>query len=210
MGRIIFYVLIIVGLCFGQGIWLKENPKITLPIPINVAIRSEEGINEIAMRKFSLYSLQTLSLISPLYPNTLIMQVEGETLQPKTSFWKQAGIYGLEFIGASVGTSTSTLFGLLFASEGGDVVDNPTRGAFIYVIGNMLFTSSCTWATGYIIRQKGTWWKSSLGAGLGCLTGIPAAILLSKKYPEGFMNGVALGIFLVTPPSGAVIGYNIK
>ncbi len=32
MGKIIFCV-VITGLCFGQDIWLKKNPEITLPVP---------------------------------------------------------------------------------------------------------------------------------------------------------------------------------
>ncbi len=208
MGKIIFCV-VIGGLCFGQSIWLKENFKSTLPFPLSVSIKSPYLGTESLIKKHSFYSPNSVSPGSNIQ-FFLFSQVADESLQPKTSFWKQAGIYGLEFMGASVGTSASTIFGLLFASKGGDVVDDPMRGAFVYTIGNMLFTSSCTWTIGYTMRQKGTWWKSSLGAGLGCLVGIPAAILLSKKYPEGFMNGVALGIFLVTPPLGAVIGYNIK
>jgi uncharacterized membrane protein YfcA len=155
--------------------------------------------------------MSNLQVRIPQFFNTiLMMQVEGESLQLKTSFWKQAGIYGLEFVGAGAGTTISLLCGLLFASEGGDVIDNPQRGAYIYVAGNMLFTSSCTWATGFILKQKGNWWKPAIGTGVGCLIGIPIAALLADKYPEGTMNGVALGILLSTPPLGAVIGYNLK
>ena len=209
MGRIIFYVLIIVGLCFGQGIWLKENPKITLPIPINVAIRSEEGINEIAMRKFSLYSLQTLSLISPLYPNTLIMQVEGETLQPKTSFWKQAGIYGLEFIGGTAGTALSALCAVFIACPSVDLEDyNLLRGLSSYFVGNMLITSTCVWGTGSLLRQHNSWLKTSVGAGLGTFLGISIAYLLTHQFTES--NDAGASFLLACPPIGAVVAFNIK
>ncbi|MGQ9665463.1 MAG: hypothetical protein ACUVUH_09070 [bacterium] len=88
MGKNIFSVLIIVGLCVGQGIWLKENPRINLPMPINGAIRSVDGTNETAMQKVSLYSAQNLSIVKSFGPNILLMQVEAESLQPKASFWK--------------------------------------------------------------------------------------------------------------------------
>ena len=205
MGRIIFYVLIIVGLCFGQGIWLKENPKITLPIPINVAIRSEEGINEIAMRKFSLYSSQTLSLISPLYPNTLIMQVEGETLQPKTSFWKQAGIYGLEFAAAGISVLACYWYSLLSVIQGDPEYWDMNECANTYIILNLLGTSTCTWGTGKIIRAKGSWWKTAIGAGIGSAIG-------SIPLRSGIDNAEGIlfwSILLGSPTIGAVIGFNL-
>ena len=208
MGRIIFYVLIIVGLCFGQGIWLKENPKITLPIPINVAIRSEEGINEIAMRKFSLYSSQTLSLISPLYPNTLIMQVEGETLQPKTSFWKQAGIYGLEFAAAEVIVLPASLISLKVLSEDYNWGYLPLM-LLVYFSGNIVGSSSTVWATGRLLNQKGTWWKSAAGGGIGTLI-----CLLSTVFSLGGTKfdyehpWVCSTVWYISPALCAVVGYN--
>ena len=206
MGRIIFYVLIIVGLCFGQGIWLKENPKITLPIPINVAIRSEEGINEIAMRKFSLYSLQTLSLISPLYPNTLIMQVEGESLQPRPSFWRQAGIYGLELIAGGVGAATCLYVPhLLIPRVPSENIGLQYTMLGVYFMSTPLLASTCAWVTGKLFKQKGHWWKAFIGAGVGTVIGFS----LEAKGTKGNESCVRVLTFaLLSPSLGAVIGFN--
>ncbi len=207
MGKIIFCV-VIAELCFGQGIWLKENPKIPLPVPIDASMKSAYGENAIAMKGISFYSSNYTSQLNNLH-YLLLSQVEGDSVKPKNSFWKQISIYGLEFVGGA-GIGTATAIYLAYVAEGGGDFDRPTYAVLGYSTGHILFTSSCTWITGKLLGQKGSWQKSSLGAGLGCLIGISAALFLSKKYPEGFMNGVALGIFLVTPPSGAVIGYNIK
>ena len=203
----IFLAVAIAGLCFGQMIEPSVSHKFPLLISHNHYVKPLSQWDNLTLRNLQAHSQQFNPVsFSPI----LMMQVEAESLQPKPSFWKQAGIYGLEFVAAGLGNSASTMIALLFVSLGGDMIDTPSQGVIIYIIGNMLFTSSCTWATGHILRQKGSWWKSSLSAGMGCLIGIPSALLLSKKYPEGFMNGVALGIFLITPPLGAVIGFNIK
>jgi hypothetical protein len=218
---LIFCAIVIAGLCFGQFIRPETAPCHAELCPEQCHPELVSGSHFLSSShigqyvkplsqwdRLTMFNLQTRV---PQFFNTLLMmQVEGESLKPKTPFWKQAGIYGLEFAGAGAGTTISLLCGLLFASEGGDVIDNPQRGAYIYVSGNMLFTSSCTWATGFILKQKGNWWKPAIGTGVGCLIGIPIAALLADKYPEGTMNGVALGILLSTPPLGAVIGYNLK
>jgi len=91
----------------------------------------------------------------------LMMQVEGESLKPKTSFWKQAGIYGLEFAGAGIGTALPSYYSVIIIAT--NFMDNPQDSAVLkptlcfYALGNILLGSSSTWVTGKILGQDGSW-----------------------------------------------------
>jgi len=209
-----FCALIIAGLCFGQYVKSDIAPCHAEPFltQCHPELVSGSHIRQYVkpLSRWDRLTMFNLQAQTPQFFNTmLMMQVEGESLKPKTSFWKQAGIYGLEFVGGGV-VGTAISYYTAYIAEGGGDFDHPTYFIFGYAVGHILFTSSCTWITGKLLGQKGSWRKSALGTASGCLIGIPVALLLNKMYPEGFMNGVALGIFLVTPPSGAVIGFNIK
>ncbi|MEO0190635.1 MAG: hypothetical protein ABIL18_06615 [candidate division WOR-3 bacterium] len=216
MGKIIFFAfvsfVVLVNLCFGQEGLLKAEARPSLIYDFH----SEKVQKNSQLHSLSFYASYKRPLFNSFITNALIMQAENETLQPKTSFWKQVGIYGLEFVGADLGTGVSLYEGLLVAELGlplglsSNSNLNGVYGACIYVSGNILLTSFFTWVMGKLLGQKGSWRKSALGSAIGCFIGIPSAYLLAKKYPEGFMNGVALGIFLITPPAGAVVGFNIK
>ncbi|MGQ9817375.1 MAG: hypothetical protein ACUVQ3_05435, partial [bacterium] len=183
-----------------QSIWLKENPRINLPMPIKGAIRTVDGTNEITLRKFALYSPS-----NPLNPNSLTMQVEGETLQPKTPFWKQAGIYGLEFAVAGTSVLAGYWYSLITVIEGDAEYWDMNECANTYIISNLLVTSTCTWGTGKLLGQKGSWWKTAIGAGIGGAIGsIPARIDINNA--EGILFwSMILGL----PTIGAVIGFNL-
>jgi hypothetical protein len=86
----------------------------------------------------------------------LMMQVEGESLQPKTSFWIQVEIYGLECLSGECGVAVSwpiTLF--MFIRPAFGAKTNIKAGYAPFVISNMLITSTCVWGMGKLIKQKG-------------------------------------------------------
>ncbi|MGQ9465336.1 MAG: hypothetical protein ACUVQ4_06490 [bacterium] len=207
MGKNIFCALFVIGLCFGQSIWLKENPRINLPMPINGAIRSVAGTNECTMRKFSLYSSQTFSLINPLNPNNLIMQVEGESLQPKASCWKQAGIYGLEFVGAEIIVLPASLIPFEVLSKDYNWGYLPIM-LLVYFGGNIIGSSSAVWATGRLLNQKGTWWKSAAGGGIGTLIGLSITYSLGGTKFDYEHPWICSTVWYISPALGAVVEYN--
>jgi len=208
MGKIIFYVAI-VGLCFGQSIWLKENPKITLPAPISTYIRPTNTGNSLTESKPPFQPIIANSLQNCFYANALMLQVAADSLQPKTSFWKQTGIYGLEFVGAGVGSVIPSILGLAMALY--NTIDNPgdpSEGYEIYIIGNALLSSTSCWFVGKLYNQDNSWWKSAIGAAVGSGIGVFVLDKWMKKeekgsfYPEGI-------IFFGVPPLCATIGLNL-
>ncbi|MEO0185791.1 MAG: hypothetical protein ABIL20_08355 [candidate division WOR-3 bacterium] len=220
MGKIIFYslprpqweragarvklgcLLFIAGLCFGQFIEPGMSQKLPQPISPGWGMMQSSDWNNSMIRKISFCQ-------NPLQFNTmLMMQVEGESLQPKTSFLKQAGIYGLEFVGASIGSGIPSMLGLVIAMY--NTIDNPWspgEGYKIYVIGNILLSSTSCWFVGKLCNQNKCWWKSAIGTAIGSGIGVLALDKWIKKegerfYPEGI---VIFGL----PPLCATIGLNL-
>ena len=90
--------LIVIGLGFGQD-------------------RGSFGVESrlMASRRIYIKPARRLALCDNTLPlnyhfNYLMLQTESETLQIKRSFWKQAGIYGLEFAGAMDFSNAVRLF----------------------------------------------------------------------------------------------------
>ncbi|MEO0184082.1 MAG: hypothetical protein ABIL40_11490 [candidate division WOR-3 bacterium] len=195
-------LLFIAGLCFGQFIEPSMSHKFHQRISTGWGINQSSELSNSMMYKLSFYR-------NPAQFNPMLMvQVEGDSLKPKTSFWKQAGIYGLEFVGAAMGSVVSICFGDLSAGSWWGSSDySLIRGFVVYSITNTLFTSSCTWGLGKLLGQKGTWWKSAVGSGIGALTGFTSAYLSRKK---GEFTEVGIVFLLTTPTIGAVLGYNKK
>lgn len=196
--------LIAVVLCFGQGIEPAFDADISLLLSRSIYMKPMEQMNY-PINKMAFNIAYHKPMLNAF---TLIMQVEDETLQPKTSFWKQAGIYGLELIGSSIGTILPTCYGILIIATANN--DNPQDKSAInvalgiYTIGNMVLGGSCTWATGQISNQQGSWWKSVLGAGAGSLLGC------MFYHEPGCDDWRLMMAFSIAPPLGAVISYNIK
>ncbi|MEO0114770.1 MAG: hypothetical protein ABIK93_04790 [candidate division WOR-3 bacterium] len=67
-------------------------------------------------QKLILHSLPTWSLQNRLNTDNSYILVK-ESRDGKNPFWKQAGIYGLEFIGGEIGTCLSAYFGLAVWTE---------------------------------------------------------------------------------------------
>jgi hypothetical protein len=153
-----------------------------------------------------MFNLQTRV---PQFFNTLLMmQVEGESLQPRTCFWKQVGIYGLEFVGAGAGSVIPSILGLAVALY--NTIDSPgmpSEGYWIYIIGNTLLSSTGSWFAGKLCNQDNSWWKSAIGTTVGCGIGVLVLDKWIKKEEKGSFYPESI-IFFGAPPLGATIGLN--
>ncbi len=201
MGKIIFCV-IIGGLCFGQGIWLKEKPKIPLPFPMGVSIKSPYPGTESWIRRHSFYSSNSILPASNIQL-FLFSQASGESLQSRTPFWKQAGIYGLEFVGGEVATLPTVLIVLKLLSKDYNWDYLPVI-LTLYFGSNSIGTSTAVWITGKLLNQKGTWWKACVGSTVG----VTISTLMVVKLGGTKADIICLPAALFAPPLGGVIGYN--
>ncbi|MEO0114166.1 MAG: hypothetical protein ABIK93_01655 [candidate division WOR-3 bacterium] len=196
---ITFCFLITSFFCFGYAKESVFSQRVPLKLPL---VYSHHLGSAFWNEKLDSHTLSTRKQQNLL--NNYNSNIE-EFRENKTPFWQKAGIYTLELIGAGVGMYVSFNIGI-FCS--GILFDNPPysieRALIGYTIGNLLLTSTCTWAVGSLLNGNHSWWKAALGAGAGCLVGI-SAIALEKK-----VSGFPLGVLLAAPPLGAVVGYNIK
>jgi len=210
MGRIIFCAILIAGLCFGQFIKPEIPPCHTEPFLTQchpeLVSGSDIGQYVKPLSRWDRLTMFNLQAQAPQFFNTmLMMQVGNESLQPKTPFWKQAGIYGLEFVGGTIGVIPASFLAILYESA-----DRPlTKEGYITMASvNFLFCGSTTWFTGKLLKQKGNWWdwcKASLGAGVGTIT----EIYLNNKFSDPGVYHFHWGSFYIAPSLGAVIGYNL-
>lgn len=202
MSKIIF-LMIIAGLCFSQSTESIPSCNFSLKIPRSMFVKPINQGENLILHNLYVHSLQ---FNTTSFNTMLMMQVEGESLQPKTSFWKQAGIYGLEFVGAGMGTILPTYTGFMGMSGGYGGEPNLGAGFRLYAFGNALLGGTTTWATGGLFRQRGSWLKSAIGGGIGSLFGGFMCYIWGGK--TGFISGVGWGSFYIAPPLCAVIGYN--
>lgn len=195
MQKLLFiFCLVSIGLSIG----MSSYPKTTLPLS-RLTYFNQSGHSN----RQSILVKDNIASIENHFNNKSTSQISNKNPLPK-----QLGIYGLEFLGGCVGVGPS--FYLAFMSMGPDFdYDAIHRMTLSYTIGNTLISSTTTWLTGKLLKQKSTWVKSALGAGIGSLVGVGSGILLDHFFPEGFMNGVALSVILAMPPLGAVIGNNL-
>ncbi|MDI6839543.1 MAG: hypothetical protein QMD71_01590 [bacterium] len=91
------------------------------------------------------------------------------------SVWKQAGIYGVEFGAAGIGTSIGSTFAILNAYMSERYPYQSRECAIVFIkyctIGNILLGSSCVWVTGKLLKQECSFFKSCVGIGLGSILG---------------------------------------
>ncbi|MEO0183985.1 MAG: hypothetical protein ABIL40_11000 [candidate division WOR-3 bacterium] len=211
MGKVMFFAfvsfVVLVSLCFGQEGLLKTEAEPSLMY--SYRLHSEVGQENFQLQPLSFYASYKRPHFNSFITNTLIMQAEGESLQPKTPFGKQAGIYGLEFLGGSAGTLLSGLFAMVVGCPGVDLEDlSLWRMGISYIIGNMLLTSTGTWIIGKLVGQNNSWRKASVGAGIGTFAGITFAYLMTRRFTED--SDIGLGLAIGCPTLGAVIGFNLK
>jgi len=204
------FLLIIAGLCFGQSTESIPSYNYSLKIPRSMFVKPISQEENLILHNLRAHSLQ-FNMTS--FNTMLMMQVEGESLQPKTSFWKQAGIYGLEYAGADAGSCASLYMSLLFwnpenAGEGEEIV--PMFVGFgVYVVSNPLLTSSFTSFVAKKFNQNGSWKKALIGSSFGAIASFFANAIYyqhasSRKAWVSFMFLTAITL----PPTGAVVGYN--
>ncbi len=119
---------------------------------------------------------------------------------------KKIGVYSFEFMGASLGNASSLFLGAYIALVTGPMIEEPNlfAGAISYSVSNFLVTSTFTVGFGKILGEKGNWWHSAIGAGIGSVLGC----FISFLTPESPHIGT-LAVYLL-PPIGAVIGFNLK
>jgi len=171
MQKLLFiFCLVSIGLSIG----MSSYPKTTLPLS-RLNYFNQSGYSN----RQSILVKDNIASIENHFNNKSTSQISNKNPLPK-----QLGIYGLEFLGGCVGVAPS-LF-LAFLGMGPELQDDaiPTMTRN-YIFGNTLFTSTTTWVTGKLLKQKGTWWKSAFGAGIGSLVGVGSGILLDHFFPEG-------------------------
>lgn len=159
-------------------------------------------------QKLILHSLPTWTLQNCLntYNSDVLVRGLGDGKNP---FWKQAGIYSLEFLGGGIGTCLSAKLGLtIWEHIAGAFIIDPAGikgfmiGSGVYVISNSLLASGSTFLVGKLLNQKGSWGKAAVGAGIGSLLNI-ITFVTCYSSPALFLSSFSL------PPLGAVIGFNL-
>ena len=136
---------------------------------------------------------------------------ESEKNNKKTSYdfpWKQTGIYSLELATSGAASFYCALLIGSGAATTGEY-EEVWKGYLLY---NMLITSTCCYATGWLLREEGSWWKSALGAGIGSVPGAIYWYYYSRKpHPDSpVLETTFVILTFAGPPLGAVIGFNIK
>jgi len=207
----------ILGFTFAQAQGFSPDSKAMgfgqmlerTPIGLRI-ISSDTYMNYLDLKKNSEVEKPTLysTLVSPslnyLYANNLRMHVSEESLQPRTPLWKQAGIYGLEFVVAGLSSTLMVPLATISIVDGDPEYWHYKQWPIVYSVGNSLLTSSCTWGIGKLLGQKGTWWKSAIGAGLGGFIG-GYYLTTGNSFKEGVWTWT---IVIGLASSGAVIGFN--
>jgi len=197
----------VVCLCFGQSIWLKENPKITLPI--GVSTKSAYPPNEVGIDKHARYSSNSISPLNNLqYP--LLLQVEGESLQPKTSPWKIVASYGSEYVAGTI--SSAFIYCIVYiefyrAGVEYEPWQHPIKFFLINKAGDMVMSTSLIWGIGKLWGKKGSIIKTAIGVGAGTLIGSSVEYIWDKC---GDGRTVPRFVIPFTSSLGGVIGFNLR
>jgi hypothetical protein len=148
-----------------------------------------------------------LQIVSEKQPDSLLSTSEIDESN-KVSGWKKAGIYGLEFAGGygiSSGWYILVILGIVMSGYYAQEKEFITY----FTIGNTLLTGPTVWGIGKIFKQKGSLWKSMIGAGIG---GAIFSILFTNWHPRYHRSSLEAPLFfliLSLPSLGAVIGYNL-
>ena len=136
------------------------------------------------------------------------------------SGWNRLGIYGAEFGLAAVGSGLCAALAYGFYSSWKDYAEfnGPgfvgfVGGALIYSITSPFLSAAGTHFAGKLLGQKGKFSHALLGAAVGDVLGLGAAIgyefATLRKGDLETTDKVALGIWAVFPPIGSVVGYNV-
>ncbi len=216
MGKVIFFAfvsfVVLVSLCFGQEGLLKTEAKPSLMY--SYRLHSEVGQENFQLQPLSFYASYKRPHFNSFITNALIMQAEGESLQPKTPFWKQAGIYGLEFLGGSGVSILSTCYVVRELSDAsfveGAVLSDYLFLLSLYVGGGSLLQGATISQIGRLFNQNGSWVKSSIGSCIGSIMTLCVTYWYTNTLSPGIYEGLVFGIYTaaILPPTLGVIGYN--
>ncbi|MGQ9818212.1 MAG: hypothetical protein ACUVQ3_09760 [bacterium] len=131
----------------------------------------------------------------------------------RDKFFRQAGIYSFEFMGGCVGWGLALLPTSLYYAMSYEYI-GPMDLIPLYTSTNMLFTSTTTTIVGKLYKQKGSWLRSALGAGIGAVLSLTAFNYFESRsrasngyYSPPRIVGIAITLL---PPTGALIGYNLQ
>jgi|GEM_PF-2211642 len=126
----------------------------------------------------------------------------------RDKFLRQMGIYTLEGMGGCTGLGISLLIAGVYYGMNYEYMQ-PEDCIPLYTISNMIFTSTTTTITSRLFKQRGSWWKSIIGAGVGALISSYHLHIYethdSKPWPK-----IAVISLVLLPPAGAVSGYNLR
>jgi hypothetical protein len=204
----ILYFLVVGSLCFSQDREIGMNSNLSLVVSRSMYLGSIDRSESSIMQELAQPSVYNTHSLNSFFNNQLMLQTESESLQLSNPLWKQMGIYGLEFAGASMGTTLSFLLSAYFSGIG--TVEpsywNTKLGIGIYCISNTLITSSSTSTVGKLLGQRGSWWKS---AAVSCVGGLIGGLLVLNWKENNDPRWEGVMIFLIAPPLGATIGFNL-
>jgi hypothetical protein len=128
----------------------------------------------------------------------------------RLSAWGQAGVYGLEFLGACIGSVPAEF---LAVKAGGLYSDDDVLGMcalIAYPLGHAFGTSTGAWLAGRALGERKHWWHAVAGSAVGTLVALPSVYLLSCGRQTFWKWYGARCIQYLIPPAAAVIGLNVR
>jgi hypothetical protein len=127
----------------------------------------------------------------------------------RISGWQQAGIYGLEFGGAAVGTLVAARAAI---AVGGAVPVGMYAAVPAYAISSALLSATGTHLVGKSLGQRGTFGHALAGGALGGISGAALVILsMTAPYSTSIRHDsrVLQVSVLALPALSAVVVYNV-
>ena len=142
---------------------------------------------------------------------------------PESSAWKQAGVYGLEFGGALVGTGVAVVgaLGIFSALEAPDPASEwlPIVGPMLALatssLGSPLLSATGAYFGGKFAGQKGSFWRTLVGSLAGGAVGTAGGYGYARvwsshhNYWATTQNVILLGCVVIPTALGAVVAYNV-
>jgi hypothetical protein len=138
------------------------------------------------------------------------LSYRGTAVAPRMPAWKQAGVYGLEFTGAALGTAFAAAFGLATIEgvyQAGYNGPGAVPSAAVYFLTSAVLSATGTHLMGRLVGQRNSFNRALVGGAVGGLAGGGAFLdyFATRRNPHLAMMPIAL----VLPPLGAVIAHNI-
>lgn len=124
----------------------------------------------------------------------------------RSKFFRKAGIYTIECMGGCAGLGLSYLTTGLFYGPSYEYIDVYDLIPF-YTISNMVFTGSTTTITAKLFKERGSWWRAAIGAGIGAMISSYALFSWESSDSKPWPKILIIPLVLL-PPAGAVLGYN--